>query len=161
MHRLAILAVSATCLAFTDCSPVVVPIDPTDTTQANFWCAFYTSTVVYGQASDLCLDEINALGGAGAEAWYEQSVRLVLTSCTDYVLGAEVPGDVEDVVKYACRDGYDEDNVASTAIFESLTCEDITSDDFVLTWPYEELCPCIDNGLTVPSENGALTCSPM
>ena len=162
MHRLAIIAASAACLAFTDCEPVVPSIDTdlTEQTQANFWCAFYTSTVVYGQVSHLCRDEINALGEDAAEAWYEQAVRIVLTDCTNYVLNAPESDDVEDVVKHVCRDGYDEGDAGRTQVFEALTCADVTSDDFVVTWPYEELCPCIDDGICEATDDGKLTCSP-
>lgn len=160
MRRTCAILLTLFCTAFTECTSGKVTLDtaqPISSSEANFWCSFYTSTVVYGQATHLCLDEINALGEDGANAWFEESVRIVQDDCTNYVNNAPEPEDIEYVVKYVCRDGYDEENPDISTSFETLTCDDITSDNFVLTWPYEDLCPCIDDGL-VEFVDGQIQC---
>ena len=147
MHRAIILAASLFCLAFSECQPGKVSLE-TDTadTNANFWCGFYTSTVVYGAVTALCSDELNRLDDVASEEFYENALATVLADCTDYVNGAADPDAIEYVVRHVCRNGYDEESEASTAAFDALTCGDVLTDDIVVTWPYELLCPCIETG---------------
>lgn len=147
MHRAIIPATSLSCLAFSECQPGKVSLE-TDTadTNANFWCGFYASTVVYGQITELCGDELNTLDEASSDAFYGRAIHDVLGACTDYVNNSTDPEAIEFVVKYVCRNGYDEESEASTAAFDALTCGDVLTDDLVVTWPYESLCPCIATG---------------
>lgn len=160
MHRAIILVTSLSCLAFSECQPGKVSLESdTADTNANFWCGFYASTVVYGQITELCGDELNTLDEASSDAFYDRAIHDVLGACTDYVNNSTDPEAIEFVVKYVCRNGYDEESVESTAAFEELTCSDVLTASYLTTWPYEGLCPCIATGaVALTGDVGAATC---
>lgn len=147
MHRAIILATSLSCLAFSECGASKSGYEAdTGNSVPEFWCSFYTSTIVYGNVQSLCKDELNSLDAAASDRFFDRALTDVMADCTDYVNGAADPDAIEYVVRHVCRNGYDEESEASTAAFDALTCGDVLTDDLVVTWPYESLCPCIATG---------------
>jgi hypothetical protein len=149
MHRLAILAASATCLAFTDCkggkddSAQDGPYTRDNIEQnAAIACVGYTNSVTTTLIGNICADN---------DEFFEQyeaadALAVILDECVAIIVASDDWEGSIYVAQATCALGYQVNVPSGWDDVEDLECADVTDDDYDLTWPHDVLCPCLDDG---------------